>query len=267
MTRFLRVGLLVCAAVVLCFSPIVAEAAFLQSYSGNTNAGSSPLVLDATVNFAVLDRTANGNPDDPFGIGSTAFYNTFVPGAKSENEFDGSARYLYLYQVANNGDNNEEVSTVTVRLRDAAARESITSWGYFGGYGLQDDGGLVSYTNDFGTSGEWGAPAAANTGVTSPAVGTINDGVDPDPVRAGATGFRASFVDELVTDDRRSVIFGFTSNNAPTLELVQLLDGFGSASGYVASPVPSPTTVLGIIALLPVLAGIVVTRYRRLKSA
>jgi hypothetical protein len=63
--------------------------------------GSCPVIL--SVYYAVYDQTG-GTAADPWGINPTLFYSLDTPGHIDFSAFDGSAKYLYLYEFAEGGE-------------------------------------------------------------------------------------------------------------------------------------------------------------------
>jgi hypothetical protein len=94
-------------------------------------------VLGGTVYFTVIDMRS-GDPADPWSRVAAEMARDFVPGRGGDGmaspEFDGGARYLYLYQTVNDMPNAEDaVRSSSVYLIDA---ELLTSWGYFASHGF-----------------------------------------------------------------------------------------------------------------------------------
>src|SRR3954453_1828345 len=91
---------------VLVSIPVAAHADYLAGFTGNTSPGVlvKGTSLKGTVNFAVLDMY-KGKRGDTWGTGYANMEDTFVPGEDawgySSPSIDGTARYLYIYQVVN----------------------------------------------------------------------------------------------------------------------------------------------------------------------
>jgi hypothetical protein len=282
-----------------------ARAEFLSSFSGNTNPTDSSSVsqrnLDGTYNFGVLDRTTGGVAGDVFGAVTNYdkpvnspdryaanFDSKFVPGSGS-GALDTSARYLYLFQIVNNGPNTNALQKAISYIGDASL---ITSWGYFGAgtskVGLNNGQGQVTYYNDFATQGNTGnfAPdALATTNAVKPGVvsiakgdgnGNIDPGIRPVTVTLVGNDLVTTFGGGELANDHRSVLIGFTSNHAPGLvndnngsdvnsSIFRLYDGNGHfAQGHAPIPMPEPS------ALVLVAVGLAVGLFfglRRRKSA
>jgi hypothetical protein len=220
-----------------------ARADFIQSFSGNTfpsSTGSS--AIDGTINFGVLNRTG-GTASDPWNTGySGSLASKFVAGVTasgtSSPALDLGAKYLYVFQVTNNGTNSQGISRAIINIFSPGA---VTSWGALKGVGLKDSNGLVSATNPFGTLGAPGNPASASTGVTGPKLDDISSSkthrvqsviLFQDNIEGNWPNIPSGF---------RTTVFLFTSNLPP------ILDG-GSiagksphdADGTVPTPMPEP---------------------------
>jgi hypothetical protein len=138
------------AAALAVLSAVPARAEPLDKYTGYTRPGTpafdpeqKPITptspkeeregLGVTVYFKVLDNS-EGVLGDVFGTGYKDFDEVFVPGrealgARNSPKLDGTARYLYLYQVVNDSGRDSVMSTVGVEL--IVPPEKITSWGHF----------------------------------------------------------------------------------------------------------------------------------------
>jgi hypothetical protein len=273
MTRRYGVAIaLILGLAVLAATSGVCEAAFLQGYSGNTNAKQAGVApQDLTMNFAVYDRDntdpydATTNPD-PYGLGANML-GAFVPGTVGPlGAFD--QEYLYLYELVNNGTAAAPVNQYTVSLYGGVA--TVMDWGYFPTYVFQDDSGAVTVSNDFGEDAQvFQNPGLPSTGVTRPGVTTVGDAVNPQVVE-----LRPAVAEQLLrvgfdrdsgelASQNRSSIFGFTSYLPPKFSIAAAQDG-GIANGYVPAPIPEPSVaVMGIGCLL---AGAVIGLRRRRKA-
>ncbi len=94
-------------------------------------------VLGGTVYFTVIDM-AGRDEDDPWIRIAKQLRRTFVPGRDSAGgsspDFDGGARFLYLYQTVNDmPEARDAVRATSVFLFDPAL---VTSWGHFDGHGF-----------------------------------------------------------------------------------------------------------------------------------
>ena len=229
-----------------------ANGAFITTAVGNTNMDFFPDFpgfggVDGTVNFAVLDR-AGTTSGDSWGTGFSGFDSHFVPDIGSVDLQTGD-RFLYLFQVANNGSDTNAIDTLAVSL--IGPNTLINSYGHFSMLGFADDAGAVSAGNDFGTSGTFAFPAVANIGVDSPGIVDLSgssDTVAPSRVRLLSESVKATWDDELA-DGVRSTIVGFTSDAGPGFALSTLRDGGFPAAGDLTAPVPEPSAwMLGCLA-------------------
>src|SRR5262249_44430810 len=141
-----------------------ARAEFLTNYVGNTQIKDAGGTLDGTLNFAVLDRTGAIAGKNDWGVvadtskpvGNPARYDKvfdsrFVAGSGSA-ALDTSAKYLYLFQVVNNGTGTAQIKGLNF-LVGSNISSLLTSFGYFGSPGRHEgfnDGGPVNFSNDFG---------------------------------------------------------------------------------------------------------------------
>ena len=226
-----------------------ANGAFIPTAVGNTNMDFLPGIpgfggIDGTVSFAVLAR--EGTSGDNWGTGFSGFDERFSPDISSI-ALDTSAQFLYLYQVANNGSNTDPLDTLAVTL--IVPNTNITSWGHFSSLGFANDAAPVSGSNDFGTSGVFAFPAAANIGVDVPGIVDISsDAVESSRVRLLTKSIKTTWDSEL-TDGQRSVLVGFTSNLGPAFDVTTLRDGGLPAAGDLPTPTPEPSSlILGCLA-------------------
>ncbi len=209
----------------ICCTQSRAKAGYLRGASGNTAPTANNLM--STLDFAVLTNeggkldtwrasdVANFNFDGTFTAGSP------LPGQKAAPALDTSAGFLYLYEVNNDfaKGNGNTITRVSVPLPVPIA--DITSWGYFSALGLADFAGPVTSANFFGSTRVRGNPAVASLGVTDPnVVALAADYVTPTDVFVAKRGKDATFTatfrgKSLLAAQGRSVIFGFTSPDAP----------------------------------------------------
>jgi hypothetical protein len=240
----------------------VSRAAFIAADSGNTNISSNPPVVggvDGTINFGVELNT---------GAGFSPTSGTFVAGTGS-GALDTTAKYLYLYQVTNNGSISASISSASIGINTGSA----TSYGYFTGSTLSDNAGEVRGTplpvgNDFGTDGAVfvnGAPA--NLGVVTPGmVAATGTGVQvpkvPTSVSINGTGSSlvvswtaASGTSSPIANGGRSVVFGFTSNLSPAILIGSIVDHGSTGNGHVISTSPEPGSFLAAAIACPCLFG------------
>jgi hypothetical protein len=256
-TQRLQLSRWLLLAVIGLLGPIApARAEFLTAYTGNTSAQAGhPVSVDGTYNFAVLDKTLGGTAGNVFGAVSNSnapvndparyaqnFDQRFVAGAGS-GALDTSARYLYLVQVVNNGPNQSAIKDVFTALNPGL----VTSWGYFGlklgGLGAGDDRGAVDANNNLGPDGH-PFDGLAYSPTNRPFVLTLPTG-DPGILPAGVTvdgsGFDISFGAGGLLNGQRSVLIGFTSNDAPKFvpDGENLSNGAGGLA-FGESPIPAP---------------------------
>jgi hypothetical protein len=96
------------------------------------------LGIGATVYFTVYDRAAQSVQGDTWGTGRQDFDAAFRAGRGSDlivsPALDGTARYLYVYQVVNDRKTQGVVHGCSVQLLVDPRR--ITSWGHFTGVGF-----------------------------------------------------------------------------------------------------------------------------------
>jgi hypothetical protein len=254
------------------------RADFLVNFSGNTtesNAGSTQ-TIGGTYNFAVLDRLTGGTSDNVFGAVAdpskpynpsnpnngryaSNFDSKFEAGTGSA-ALDTSARYLYLVQIVNN---NPSTTAPIKQLSTYLDTSLLTSWGSIAADGFNDNRGQVDRNNNFGNNGP-GDPhsppasgfqfnAAPNLGVLKPGVVNIEGGTDPGvaPATVSLAGDKlvVTFAGDGLAAGQRSMLIGFTSNDAPSLAGVnQLFDGSGDFSqgqGLMPAPEPSSMVLVG----------------------
>jgi hypothetical protein len=269
-----RVALLVAGALLLTSS--VSRAEFLSNFSGNTQTtnGSG---LDGTYNFAVLDQQTGGIKGDEWGavVNPAAsgaarydhnFDKRFIAGSGSAG-LDTNARYLYMLQVVNNGTGTNGITTVTLSLDPSA----ITSFGYFGKLGGNDNQGAVGVSNDFGADGSH-FDGQAHTGVKNPAIVSLpNDGTSmaPSDVTVSLTNGQLviTFPAGGLPQGDRSVLIGFTTNEAPGIAPGNAFS-FNGSSGHAFGQGPIPMPEPSAYALMGVgVACIGLFLWRRRKAA
>jgi len=254
----------------LAWTPGIAYADFMYEFSGNTRAVAAGGVVDGSISFGVWDNS--DGTDSLAAITAANSGATFVNGSGSTADID-DAQYVYLYQIVNDGTNNMMINDFTVYLGvDASA---ISAWGYFDDVSLSDTDGVVGVDAPFGDGapdfGDPGSYAPANTAWMSSFGGFAADASVVAP-QSGAVGivtgspsdtFRSYFgFSGPVLDGTKSVILAFSSNGAPTLKAVTFIDSVATlAKGTVASPTPEPSTIVGLLSLLPL--GLIALRRRR----
>jgi hypothetical protein len=264
------------ASLALLVSGPLCHAGILGPDSGNSTASNGhPAGLpftDGTFNFAVYKN--NGGPgNDVFGTG---FANLDTSGVTSHNSkstslgpsatapFDTHAKYLYVYQISNNGPGIDFFNTKI----PVTSAKNITSYGVLVSgttpLGFKYDGGLVNGqqlqskgANNFGpatfggnpsqlTGFQQNAPArliGSNVGPSNPAIAT-NPGVFKQiGLDLQSNELIVSFGSKGLRSGNTSELFYFTSNAPPSLLFAELTGERGtgpSALGQVASPSASP---------------------------
>jgi hypothetical protein len=252
-SRIVSVALVLLVALGLTGS---ADAALIASSSGNTNPGN--LGTDATVNFAVLtnDGLAATLAGDTFGTGYSGlggFDSKFFAGTGS-GAFDVLANYLYLFQVVNNGPGSNAIRDVSVSL--LVDPMYLTSHGRFTGIGFEDNLGLVSATNNFGSDAMvFSNTDPANFGVTAAGGGSIAEDlplgyytpfiISKGPGNFSATFFVSGLGGTSIANGGRSLLFGFTTDLSPYSANVGIIDGGSAANGTTITPVlvPEPASL------------------------
>lgn len=217
------------------------QAGIVQNMSGNHRAVAQWVPgADETVNFGVYRRDGVRRKDK-FGTGLAGFDTEFVRGRNSP-QLDTSARYLYLYQVVNDGPGSLPFRVAGLGV----PRSSITSWGSWD-LALRDNSGVVGPNNQFGLDGARFVPdAPANTGINSPGVRRVSRYQERPTVRSLSNGLQVQW---QLDRGETSWIFGFTSNYAPYMWRPNPAT---SANDWAigAHPIPnSPTRVLALSSL------------------
>ena len=209
----------------------VARADYLEGATGYTTMKDRATgeLSPGYISFAVLDR-GHGGFGDTWATGLQYFNRRFVAGTDSfgtaSAPLDNAARYLYIYQVSNNGPRDAfRFATIPI----VVPLQYITSWGFFRNAGFGDDDDMrgtsqrVCATNPFGVLDRAAPPGSAVLNVYYPTALSIengaNPGLTPDEVLLTASSLRASFVETpgMLAPDKSSVIFGFTSDLPPQL--------------------------------------------------
>lgn len=247
-----------------------AEASFISDASGNTRT-TRLIGGDGTLNFAVFDLQDQDLP--------SAVLTSFAPGAGSDSSLTtGNPRYLYVYQVLNDGSVPCTVDYLNVDLGQVPISE-IKAWGSFPGLSLKDDGGVVGAAagltdnrlNAFGMDDTpFTIGGSATIGVTAPSFdSTLTDLESPYRVRPVThydqnvltVGFEPIFNYNTPGQKFRSALFGFTTDFAPKLAKARFTDGMTcSTAGGVVAPVPEPATWALLLAAGPALLGVYIRR-------
>lgn len=232
-----RLRLLAAAALATVAFSSSAIAGAISASSGNTQPSKSP-DDSATVNFAVYDRTS-GAAGDTFGTGVSGFDSLFAAGTSSQG-LDTSASFLYLYQTVANGNTSSNVFQNTVGVPSSL----VTSFGSFAG--------TTFSTSVLGTAAGFANPSSASTGAT-PVILSGQSGLTgftgANSVSDGLSSVKANYFGTEVPFGGASVLWGFTSDTAPSLGNTAILESTG-AGGTASTAVPEPSAALaGVLAL------------------
>lgn len=222
-----------------------ARATFIGAFSGNTRGKTSGAIADATINFAVLDRSG-GVAGDRFGTGHAGFdLAATTRGQSSGSSFDMSASYLYLYQIVNDGTLAGAIRMTGVGFAGPLVT-SFATWDLT----FTDAEGVTGVDQPFGmVENPFTDPATVATDIVSP-------GIDDHAGRAwtgtdGFVGLSISFNPDLMVGET-SALFGFTSNAPP--RLVEFAGTAASVAAVLPVPIPEPSAVVLLAAGLAGLA-------------
>jgi hypothetical protein len=206
-------------------------------YRGTEVQGGLSVTIDGTLNVAVFKRQADTG--DIWGTGSSTLAGgDFTPGVSpgaGSPALDTSARYLYVYQLVNDGGAKQTVGSIGLTVKDA------TSWGSFASLGLADDQGQLSATNPLGANGgpfdnalRTGGSSAVSIVAAAPPGSAVNQvELKPDGAGPGFDSFRAVWsINGGVADGQHSALFAYTSNTAP---LAALFSAQGATSVNAAT--------------------------------
>ncbi len=219
---------LVLSIVLLCG---VSRADFLSGATGFTTTKNNHTgkKLPAIINFAVLDRKGGGY-GDTWGSRLENFDMHFSPGVDSASAMspglDYGAKYVYLYQLTNDG---KTISLESAAIRLLIPPRYITSWGYFSNLTFADrKPGTTAWTevsasNNFGVGDPHAAAGTPSFFVYFPRIVESAAGKDPlispREVLLGNNAVRASWLGgPLVVPGGRGAIFGFTSDYPPVID-------------------------------------------------
>jgi hypothetical protein len=297
------------AFLLLLAGALPSRAEIIGADSGNSTAANTAGTLQGSINFAVY-ANQGGSRLDVFGTGYTdrkgihdfdtrdsAAYNvnTARQGALANAAFDVHAKYLYVYQITNNGPNPHRlpISEVFIPLNP----RSVTSFGV-----LEDPPGTTAhplgFTDNRGSITGLNAPAgsskANNLGPehlgpagqilgfqpNAPAnlIGlnakTFSPGeIDKDGPLFSSVALESGGLDVDIPDlkaGNRGTLFFFTSNVAPSFVLANLEhSGACPATGMTVAPQMSlapapPTATLCVLAMAGFGAAHGLRRCRRL---
>jgi hypothetical protein len=296
-------------ALLMACSP--SHAGILGPDSGNTTASNVPGTIQGSVNFAVYQN--QGSPTlDVFGTNYkdskgkqnldtkdfTGFnVNSAGTGASAAAGLDASAKYLYMYQVTNNGmtTNRLPITSTFIPVNPSLVtsygilRDSTTSG--VKPLGFTDNRGSItglnkpsgsSFANNLGpemltASGQIiGFQYNAGDNLIGGNVKTYAPGeIDKDggPFKTldlQSGGLMVTWAGAGITAGNRGDIFFFTSNLAPRFVFADLNNGANaSATGLVVTPMPAPASVVlcGVgIAVVGAVAGLRRWRATRIQA-
>jgi hypothetical protein len=276
------------SALALLATASAGRAEFLTNSSGNTQTANGS-GLDGTFNFAVLDQKTGGekgnewgavvNPaaTDPAHRYDPVFDKRFIQGSGS-SALDTTARYLYLFQIVNNGTGTDAITSVSLSVDPS----QITSFGYFGtpghgGVGGNDNMGAVNFNNDLGQDGSH-FNGQASVGASRPAIVALNDStsVAPQDVTVSVTNGQlvVTFPTSGLAQGDRSILVGFTSNDSPGLstgaggfQTFRLGGSSGSAFGQAPIPMPEPSAYVLMGVGVGCCVGLILWRRRKAATA
>lgn len=272
-----RMSMGLIAALAICHC---ADAAILSQVSGNSRAtGFNSLVpaipfVDGSASFAVFSNT--GGAGDVFGTGFAGFdtsaFSAGIDGLGGFSAaFDTTAKFLYAYQLVNDGSSAVVIRQLTVSLNNNPS-SAATSWGFFGGLGFFD-GAAVAASNPFGNNGPFVGPGTAPADTIGALGGPYVSAAAPDrvPNLIGQNGvlnsggqISISFNPLTLNAGQRSPLIVFTSNLAPTFITAPMQDGGAlPASLTVPTLVPEPGSLLLLFAGAP---GLAITTWRRRRT-
>jgi hypothetical protein len=256
------------------------RAGILGPNSGNTtptNNVAGPAATDGTVNFAVY-KNSGGAGNDVFGTGFANLDNSGVTSHNSKSTsggppanapFDTHAKYLYVYEVANNGSGKDVINAI-IPTRTG----TITSFGVLINgktpLGFSDNRGLVNGqqlqshgANNLGpetfggsptqlTGFQQNAPAnliGSNASLFNPKVANNSGAFSQISLDLQASGLTVSFGKLGLKSAQTSELFYFTSNTAPGFLFGHLTAETGAhapdANGMLASNVvPAPPSLV-----------------------
>jgi hypothetical protein len=287
---FRRSALLTWVSLATAGPPVRAD--ILGPSSGNTTAASqnSPNAHSATgtINFAVY-KNNGGTGNDVFGTGFSSLDSSGVTafntksttlGPAANAAFDTHAKYLYVYQLSNNGPGRMSFNAMLpVNAKDVTSfgvlQNGKTPLGFTDAQGLVTGQYLASKgANNFGAETFSGGSNSHLTGFVPNAPAsllgspsTFKPGIANDPNALGRIALELQANDLLVNfphslhSGSTSELFYFTSNVAPTFLFGSLVNDDGMvAVGQIAGPsgsvVPAPPAlVLGLLGVAAFAAG------------
>jgi len=225
------------------------------------------VTIDGTLNVGVFQRVADDG--DIWGTGFSGLPGELSkgsgPGGAGSPGLDTHARYLYVYQLLNDGISQQTIGSVGITVKNA------TSWGAFNALGFFDDQGLVKTGNPLGNDpgafdSTYNPSETGNVHIgalTTPAVAITSVELAPDGAAPGQASFRAVWSSSgavrigqssslwLFTSDAppEAAVFsaqGATSVNGDTIgsQVRQGGGGGGDTGGDTTNPTPEPSTLV-----------------------
>lgn len=255
-------GNVVCIALVVCAELVSTSSAALLSTvagSGHTSGASAAVGgVDGTVNYAVYKRDGL-ICGDVYGIGHSGVDTTL-----QMRGFDVSADYLYLYQTVNNGSTNEIIASTSIGLNQSAIPH-ITGFGALP-FVLTDADCLIGAANNLGKDSLPFAPPGEIAPADAPGGQPISFGSDPTAKGVAMLGSvplmfitpahsLVIFHSGGLLSGQTSTVFGFSTDRAPVLSRVTVVDSGTSFEGTVSAPAntpvsaPAPATPLALVSL------------------
>ena len=229
--KFLSIGFLIAGVAGFGLWSSPGRAFFLEGATGFATVVDQQTGLQSPgiYNFAVLDMH-DGRFGDAWGTGLPYFDHYFRRGidplGNPSPALDAGARYLYLYQVSNNGP-TEPFDAVAIAI--VTDLREITSWGHFDMLSFADDddqdgqSSVCSASNALGVADPFARPGQVSLIVSGPSVVSLRGPsatnlINPDSVMLTSQAVRANFngPGPGVAPGRSTAIFGFTSNLPPT---------------------------------------------------
>jgi hypothetical protein len=240
MMTFQRFGVLVVALLLGAGTP--AQASFING--GNTRPQFQPagIGVDGFVDFGVFN-TAGGSPGDTYGTGFAGIDAAISAGFGA---LAGTGSFLYLYEISNLSSNFGLLAGAV-----PGTSSSVLAVGTLAGKSFNDAAGPASSSNPFGTGAAAGNPSPASLGVMSPGI-VANGAVITPLVTSGGGSVNALFFPTDLLPGQTSALFGYMSNQAPSLGSVSIQGsgavGATNAAGNVlgapaVSAVPEPASV------------------------
>jgi len=213
-----------------------ASAEAISSFSGNTqpsknNSDSSS--ASGTINFAVFDRNG-GVSGDAFGTGVAGIDSLLSGGSAS---LDTSASYLYLYQTVNNGNTGSGIFQTSIGVPSTF----VTSFGAFNG--------TTFSSSVLGTPAGFADTSPASVGASPVGLLSGQSGLTSlDLINAGSSALGAYTLSDIPVGGK-SVVYGYTSNAAPTIGNAAMIEATGSNGRVALAPEPATLSLVGLAGL------------------